>query len=76
METFRADIRNLVLKIKSCEEGLKRCKGNLANKLRIIQNYQISTLKIFAPYTEQFLCEIKTFEENNKSFKEDLRTLL
>lgn len=76
METFRSDIRHIVLKIKSYEESLKRCKENLANELRKIQNYPISTLKSFAPYTKQILCEIKIFDEENKSFREDLRILL
>lgn len=76
MEIFRTKVRHIVQAIKSIEERQKRCKENLVNELKAIQNNSISTLKKIALHTKQILCEIRTIDEQNNSFREQLFLLL
>lgn len=79
MEELRPQIRQLILKLKTSEENQKKRRRELSNAYRNVQKDPISDASLkncFALYTKRVLNEIKITDDLNKSFKEDLRTVL
>lgn len=73
---LQTEIKCIVLAIKESERRVKRLKEILSEKLRTLQNDPSSALGSFAPYTQRFLYEIKTSEEENKWCRKNLHEIL
>lgn len=71
MEVFRADIRNIVLTLKSSEEKQKKYKEELVELYRTVQKYSVP-----APYTKQLLKNLKEINDLYKSSKKLLLVTL
>lgn len=79
MEIFQTDIRHMVLRIKTNEEKHKKCKEELANLYRTMQNNPTSNVSMksdFNSFTKQVLIKLKETDEQNKTLRVTLREVL
>lgn len=79
MEQIRTNIRHVVLALKLSEEKRSRFKEKLASIYRTMQNqpnFNVSTKGRFASYTKHCLEHLKEMNEQHKSFRANLRTIL